>query len=120
MLSNAFPGASLRGATRDVATALRAARSKAVTENREVAFSLDVRSRRYAVGSDGRVRTLPAGFDLAMRSLRFEDEDQGGTVGHIHFFPDGSSTGGRITLRQGERVHHVKVDWLLGRIAVAD
>ncbi len=118
VLSNAFPGAALRGATRDIAAALRASRSQAVTQNREVAFTLDLRSRKYAISGDPRVRTLPAGFDLAMRSARPEAE--GGFVGRIYFFPDGSSTGGRITLRRGERVHNVKVDWLLGRITIAD
>jgi general secretion pathway protein H len=37
--------------------------------------------------------------------------------GYIRFFPDGSSTGGSITLRQGKREIAVQVQWLSGRIS---
>jgi general secretion pathway protein H len=40
--------------------------------------------------------------------------------GRIRFFPDGSSTGGRITLRAGQRQWHVNVSWLTGEVRVVD
>ena len=40
-------------------------------------------------------------------------------VGAIRFYPDGSSTGGRITVASGERKYLVDVDWLTGRVSIA-
>ena len=36
--------------------------------------------------------------------------------GAIRFFPDGSSTGGRITLSTDRLAYLVDVDWLTGKI----
>ena len=38
----------------------------------------------------------------------------------IHFFPDGTSTGGQLTLVLGERQKHVLVDWLTGAVSIAE
>jgi hypothetical protein len=40
-------------------------------------------------------------------------------VGVIRFFGDGSSTGGSVTILQGERRSDVTVDWLTGRVSLA-
>jgi general secretion pathway protein H len=34
----------------------------------------------------------------------------------ILFFPDGGSTGGRLTLATGDRRRLIAVDWLTGRV----
>jgi general secretion pathway protein H len=38
----------------------------------------------------------------------------------IRFFPDGTSTGGRLTLALGERQEHVVVDWLTGAVSITE
>ena len=38
----------------------------------------------------------------------------------ITFYPDGSSTGGRVTLRDEDNGYVVDVDWLTGRIDVRE
>ncbi len=38
----------------------------------------------------------------------------------IRFYPDGSSTGGRNTGSSGEGKYLVDVDWLTGRVSIAD
>ena len=45
-------------------------------------------------------------------------EVEEGNRGRIRFFPDGSSTGGRVTLTSDERLYHVDVDWLTGQVRV--
>ena len=40
--------------------------------------------------------------------------------GRVRFFPDGTSTGGRLTLTQNERKYYVVVDWLTGRVELVD
>jgi general secretion pathway protein H len=52
--------------------------------------------------------------------LTIVGEQQGPGGGAIRFNPDGSSTGGRISLSDGGRRIAVGVDWLTGRVAVAE
>jgi ribose transport system permease protein len=39
-------------------------------------------------------------------------------VAGVEFAPDGSSTGGTITLRDGARVVRITIDWLTGRVRI--
>ena len=96
---------------------LRLARSEAILSNRPVAFDLDPIGHRYRVGT-GAPRRLPA--DLAIELLTISGEARDARQGDIRFNPDGSSTGGRITLIDGQRRIGVGVDWLTGRVSVAD
>ena len=52
--------------------------------------------------------------------MTIDGERQSATLGDIRFNPDGSSTGGRIVLADGSRKIAVGVDWLTGRVTVAD
>ncbi len=71
----------------------------------------------YRVGA-GAERRLPA--NLSIELLTISGENRGASVGDIRFNPDGSSTGGRIALADGKRRVAVGVDWLTGRVSVAD
>ena len=72
---------------------------------------------RYRVGT-GAERRLPA--NLSIELLTIAGESRGAGVGDIRFNPDGSSTGGRISLADGQQRIAVGVDWLTGRVSVAD
>ncbi len=63
------------------------------------------------------VRRLPSDLEIRMLTARSEQLDE--SIANIRFFPDGSSTGGRITLRGGSDDYDVSVDWITGRISVA-
>jgi general secretion pathway protein H len=41
-------------------------------------------------------------------------------AGTVTFFPDGTSTGGTITLSQGTHRYYVAVDWLTGQVDVGE
>lgn len=110
-------GLGLKGTAAELASGLRLARSEAIARNRPVAFDLDVIGRRYRVGA-GRERRLPA--DLSVELLTIAGEQRGVGAGDIRFNPDGSSTGGRILLAFGQRRVAVGVDWLTGRVSIAD
>ena len=111
-------GLGLRGTAAELASGLRLARSEAILRNRPVAFELDVTGRRYRVGS-GNERRLPrASVDRAADDRR--RTARGLASGDIRFNPDGSSTGGRISLADGRQKMAVGVDWLTGRVSVAD
>lgn len=112
------PGAGLRAAADLVATGLRQARVTAVREQRPVALLFDVEARALRVEGRRRVRRLPSEIDLALYTAQGELYDP--RLGGIRFYPDGSSTGGRVTLtRQGLHTH-VDVEWLTGRIRVRE
>ena len=80
-------------------------------------FDLDLIGHRYRIGT-GTPRGLPA--DLSLELLTISGEALNGREGDIRFNPDGSSTGGRISLADGRRRIGVGVDWLTGRVSVAD
>jgi general secretion pathway protein H len=107
----------LEGTAAELASGLRLARSQAIADNRPVAFALDLAGHRYRVGGDP-PRLLPA--RLALGLLTVNGERRNATSGDIRFNPDGSSSGGRIVLAAGTRRVAVGVDWLTGRVTVAD
>jgi general secretion pathway protein H len=44
----------------------------------------------------------------------------GRSAGQIRFFPDGTSTGGRVTLTGSGSRYNVVVDWLTGLAAITE
>src|SRR6516162_11605942 len=110
-------GLGLRATAAELAAGLRLARSEAIVNNRPVAFDLDLVGHRYRVGT-GTPRHLPA--DISLELLTIAGEVRNGREGAIRFNPDGSSTGGRISLADGLRRVAVGVDWLTGRVSIAD
>jgi general secretion pathway protein H len=116
--ANAIAAVELKGATRQVASALRYARTQAVAKRREVALRFDVEQRTFINTDADKVHTLPG--DLRLKLLTAESEIVSEDVGAIRFFADGSSTGGRVTLSTGARAYEVDVSWLTGRVTVYD
>ena len=110
-------GLGLKGTAAEIASGLRLARSEAIASNRPVVFDLDVTGHLYRVGA-GAKRHLPD--NLSIELLTIIGENRGARAGDIRFNPDGSSTGGRISLADGKQHVAVGVDWLTGRVSVAD
>lgn len=110
-------GGSLEDAARDLQVGLRKARSEAVLNKRSVALWVDVRSKSFGLDSGRGKRSLPRGLEV---SARVADSESRGSRASVRFFPDGSSTGGRIRLRKGEGSVAVDVDWLTGRVSIRD
>jgi general secretion pathway protein H len=101
----------------ELASQLRAVRSEAIAHDRPAALQFDVARQRYRAGSAA-ARQLPAGVSIQL--LTVAGEQRGAAAGDIRFNPDGSSTGGRIVLAQGKLRVAVGIDWLTGRVSVAD
>lgn len=112
------PARVLRTAASDVATGLRETRRLARAEQQRRRFTIDTGQRRFHIEGRSQGRQLPDDVTIALTTARslLVDDARGG----IDFFPDGSSTGGRVALSaEGHRLH-VDVDWLTGRIRVAE
>lgn len=107
----------IRAAAGELAQSLRLARARAIALNQPMGLTLDPARRSWRV--DGAPeRALPPGFALSIRAAG--TETAGGRLGAIRFAPDGSSTGGWIEVSDGRRRVQVGVDWLSGRVSLAE
>jgi general secretion pathway protein H len=112
------PTRVLRTAASDVATGLRETRRLARAEQQRRRFTIDTEQRRFGIEGRSEGRRLPDDVTIALttaESLMVND-----ARGGIDFFPDGSSTGGRVALSIDGRRLHVDIEWLTGRIRVAE
>jgi general secretion pathway protein H len=108
---------NVRAAVSDIVATLRGARGRAIAVNRPVMVAVNGSQGSVAVDGVPAFRAPPGMVLAAAPGL-------GGIPGPglagIRFAPDGSSTGGRIVLADGARRVLVGVDWLTGRVSVAD
>ena len=108
--------AELANAARGVAAALLSTRTQAIMAGKPAAFAIDVDHALYRAAGRAAVRQFPPGTEVALYTAA--TETRGAATGLIRFFPDGSSTGGGVTLgRSGDRID-VMVDWLTGGVSV--
>jgi general secretion pathway protein H len=118
MLSGGVSGSELKGAAREVAAGLRFARSDAVATRQETRLVFDLEQHTFRIDRDARVHSLPKKAELKLFTAQSDIADE--KTGAIRFYPDGGSTGGRLTIAAGERKYEVDVDWLTGRVAILD
>lgn len=109
--------ADLKAAARTLASGLRQAQTTAMSTRRDALLTLDVEAREFVTSGDF-PRRLPDNIDLKLYAAQSEVTSE--RRGSIRFYPDGSSTGGRITVASGERKYLVDVDWLTGRVMIRD
>jgi general secretion pathway protein H len=110
--------AELKSSARKVAAGLRMAREDAVATRTDTRLVLDLEHRTFQIERDTHVYALPRGLELKLFTAQNDIISE--SVGAIRFYPDGGSTGGRVTLAAGERKFEVDVDWLTGRVAILD
>ena len=117
LLSSAMPGLQLKSTARQVAAGLRFARTRAVAQRTEAVLTLDLEARSVTISGREGALSIPDDLDVELVSAVSELEDE--SLGHIRFFPDGTSTGGRITLGYRGNGYDLDVDWLTGRVSIA-
>ncbi len=116
-LGKNLDGAKIRAATRDLTAALRYTRGQAIVKHEQRALEIDVEARTYQ--APGRpVVALPEGLD--MKLLTASSELTGDGKGLIRFFPDGSSSGGRITLLRNRYEWRIEIAWLTGEVRMEE
>lgn len=108
----------LKAASRTLAAGLRQAQSTALATRRDATLTVDLEAREFQVSGTEGSRELPKGIELKLFTAQQEVTSE--SKGAIRFYPDGSSTGGRITVASGERKYLVDVDWLTGRVSIGD
>ena len=110
--------ADLKAAARTLASGLRQAQTAAMATRRDAVLTIDVESKEFVTSVDPQPHKLPENLELKLYAAQSEVTSE--RRGSIRFYPDGSSTGGRITVASGERKYLVDVDWLTGRVTIAD
>lgn len=108
----------LKAAARTLASGLRLAQTTAMATRRDATLMLDLDTREFEVSGVGGTRALPR--DIELKLFTAQSEALSEKKGAIRFYPDGSSTGGRITVAAGERKYLVDVDWITGRVSIGD
>jgi general secretion pathway protein H len=116
-VTQGLASARVRAASGELAGALRATRAQAIVSASERHFDVDTRANTYA-GAQGKDVALPRGMHVSVTSAAADAPDD--HTARIRFFPDGSSTGGRVTLYSGQRQWHINVSWLTGEVRVVD
>jgi general secretion pathway protein H len=116
LLGDGSVGLDMRSAARQLSAGLRKARSLAVSEQRESALVVDLEKKTFSLSNDTRVYPLPPRLEVRLFTAQSQVIDA--QSGAIRFFPDGSSTGGRISVGVGNDWQEVDVDWLTGRARV--
>lgn len=105
-----------RATVRGLLAGLYGARSEALRRGGPVAFYVDMGRQVYGIG-DRVVGQIPDALELRLALADRADDGRG--RGYIRFQPDGSATGGSITVlrRSNGQGVRLRVDWLLGRIS---
>lgn len=118
LVSSGVSSTELKASARQLAAGLRKARSDAVAHKRETALTVDVQARRFQLSGDARQYQLPK--DIEVKIFTAQSELVNANTGAIRFFPDGGSTGGRITVLSKQRQYAVEINWLTGQVAILD
>jgi general secretion pathway protein H len=100
-------GLDARGEASTIAGALRGARAQAIATAQSVTVLIDPATRALRVG-------------LAAPRILSDRVVVGAPRAGITFTPDGSSSGGQVDLASGPTRMQVAVDWLTGRVSIAD
>lgn len=120
MAMKAYATMQYRDAVRSLASAATAARYQAVNTGAARDLLVAPEARRYAIQSAGTAfqaeaaSTISDALTLQVEVARQLVDERG--VGVIRFYPDGSSSGGSVTITRANGAgQRIRVDWLLGR-----
>lgn len=116
-VSQGLASARVSAASGELAAALRWTRAQAIVHGQEQVLEVDTAQGTYRAPGKNEIH-LPQGMKLGLTSAQEDQLNE--HTGRIRFFPDGSSTGGRVTLLRGKREWHVNVAWLTGAISVVE
>jgi general secretion pathway protein H len=109
-------GLEARAAAGALAQTFRSARATAISHSETVTVAIDPVRREFSA-DNGPVRRFAAGVTVEVLPPAIKGPD-GAML--IKFSPDGSSTGGGVSLGVGHRHLRIEIDWLPGQVKVSD
>jgi len=99
-----------------IAKTLNDTRGAAIRSNSETLFIFDINDKSYRNTQYAAEHELPDNILVKVIAAKAEFVDP--QTPTIRFYPDGSSTGGSITLSRNKSLLHIDVDWLTGLAVV--
>lgn len=119
----------LKTTTASLAQSLRALQRQAMTQGRVHQWAIADGANAYRINHQPAIpldstalhlrfeplsaKEMISSRPLCQDSCRMSDEQA-----VIRFFPDGSATGGRLSVASGQRSRGITIDWLTGRVHV--
>ena len=109
--------AYLKSSARHVAASLRYARNYAIANSTQAVMRIDLKDRSYTYSGNKKHFKFKDNIDLKVYSAsKFNHNSKSA---EIRFAPDGSSSGGRVTLSgRNNKAYVIYVDWLTGQVSV--
>lgn len=104
--------------TRAVAAAMRLARGMAIAEQKETVVVFDLDQKTYQAPLE-KPKALDEAVHLQVFTSTAEISDDEKKAG-IRFYPDGGSSGGRVTLSLADSNRAIDVVWMTGQINILD
>lgn len=106
---------ALKAAARDLASGLRYTRSKAMISHTQTTLDFDLTQNTYTLTGQTKVHHIATDIDVTVSTAK---EDLHDSIAKLRFFPDGSSTGGRITLEKNKLSQEININWLTGQVSI--
>lgn len=116
-IASGSQSSQLKAASRDLASALRYARGQALISHKEIAVAINLAENEYKISNRDKTYSFSDEIDLTLNIA--QDEFKDNEIGQIRFYPDGSSSGGRIKMEWGNLFYQVDVNWLSGKIDIS-
>jgi general secretion pathway protein H len=107
----------LESIARTLVTDLRYVRSRAMVGNVDTALVVDLAEGAYYSRAANIDRPLP---DSVALELTVDRRDTDGQQGKIVFYPDGSSSGGKLRLTRNGRSLDITTAWLNGYVSLQE
>lgn len=114
-IARSVSSAEIRNASREIVAGIRHTRGQAIVQREQQVFMVDGASRTWQAANRSPVE-LPDGLEIEMLTARSELTSE--RAGGIRFYPDGSSTGGSVTLLMQDREWTINVAWLTGEVSL--
>ncbi|MEW8222704.1 MAG: GspH/FimT family protein [Candidatus Thiodiazotropha taylori] len=117
LMHKAFPALKLKAAARDLVQEIRFVQQSAIISGSESKISFQLQTDQYQsdLVNQGEVRQLPDGISFIAETSASREQ-----ILVLHFYPDGSSSGGLIRLGNKSRGFVITVDWLTSRVEILD
>jgi len=109
--------AYLKSSARHVAASLRYARNYAIANGSQAVMEINLKDRSYRYSGNNKHFKFRNNIDLKVYSDSKLNNNS--DTAEIRFAPDGSSSGGRVTLSgRNDKSYVIYVDWLTGQVGV--
>ncbi len=112
------PSGAIKTVARDLGSALRYARGQALISRKPAWVEINLAENHYRIS--GRDKKYAFSDQINVTMTIAEENHHNQEAGRILFYPDGSSSGGRIDLEWDGFSRRIDVNWLNGRVSLND